>query len=203
VQREAVVLLLVAIAACDRTGLTPTTLRVTSGRIESRGAGHVLVEVPGLRARSASERPARSAEVAFTYMGPTRETAPLASGELRRQIGLSLRAQDTCNVVYVMWHVEPDPGVAVSVKANPGQATHEACGASGYVNLPRSTTARAPAIRVGEPHRLRADLDGRALRVLADDVVAWEGALPDVAMRFDGPAGVRTDNGVFDLELRE
>jgi hypothetical protein len=50
---------------------------------------------------------------------------PLASGELRRQIGLKLQAEDTCNLIYAIWHIEPDAMVAVSVKRNAGMHTHE------------------------------------------------------------------------------
>ena len=74
--------------------------------------GKVEVAAPArLRLRSACVRvllgktPRSSAAIAFTYVGPTPVDVPLASGELRRQIGLKLRARDTCNVVYVMWHV--------------------------------------------------------------------------------------------------
>ncbi|MEA2752645.1 MAG: hypothetical protein QOI41_6788, partial [Myxococcales bacterium] len=71
----------------------------------------------GVRAVIAGDR-SRAAELAFVYRGPSVSTAPLANGELRRQIGLKLRAQDTCNVVYVMWHVERSPGAFVSVRAS-------------------------------------------------------------------------------------
>ena len=144
----------------------------------------------------------RAAEIAFTYEGPSATTTPLANGEIRRQIGLKLRAKDTCNVVYVMWHVEPKPGVAVSVKYNPDQSTHAACGAGGYENLRSTPGAHAPDVHAGERHTLRAVLEGHVLRVTADDVVMFDAPLPADAFAFDGPAGVRSDNGKFDFELR-
>jgi hypothetical protein len=49
---------------------------------------------------------------------------------------------------------------------------------------------------------LRAEIDGNTLRVFADGAAAWEGSLPPVASEIVGPAGVRTDNGVFELEVR-
>jgi hypothetical protein len=143
-----------------------------------------------------------AAELSFTYRGPSAETAPLASGELRRQIGIKLRAQDTCNVVYVMWHVEPLPGIAVSVKRNPGASTHLACRDGGYLNLRPATSSPAPLLRPGEKHTLLAAIDGETLRVSADGAVVWTGLLPRDAFAFDGPAGIRSDNGIFDFELR-
>jgi len=161
------------------------------------------LDAGAVRAFVAGDRGARSAELAFSFRGPSAFDAPLANGELRRQIGLKLRAQDTCNVVYVMWHVEPKPGVAVSVKRNVGRSTHAACGDGGYLNLTSDPgVARAPVVVPGDAHVLRADLDGRALRVTADGVVVWRGELPSAALQFDGPAGFRTDNGTFDVELR-
>ncbi|MGI8569780.1 MAG: hypothetical protein ACR2KT_12280 [Methylocella sp.] len=44
----------------------------------------------------------RSAEIRFRYLGPSAETKPLASGELRRQIGLNSGRRITCNLVYAM-----------------------------------------------------------------------------------------------------
>jgi len=121
---------------------------------------------------------------------------------VRRQIGLKLRAKDTCNVVYVMWHVEPTPGVFVSIKSNPGKATHAECGDRGYTTPKPARTASAPRIEPGSSNVLRADLEARVLRVHADDALVWEGTLPDDAFAFDGPAGLRTDNGAFDATLR-
>lgn len=174
---------------------------VTSGRVQALGADAVRVDVGGMRGVAARAF-ARSAEMAFAYHGASRDVAPLASGELRRQIGLKLRAQDTCNVIYVMWHAEPTPGVFVSVKRNPGKSTHAECGAGGYLNLAPRARTQSPEMTRDGVHVMRADLDGRTLRVLADGVLVWEGDLPDAAFEFDGPAGVRADNGVFDFALR-
>ena len=136
----------------------------------SASTGPVRVAAGGVRAVVAGDH-SRSVEVAFTYEGPSAVAAPLANGELRRQIGLKLRAKDTCNVVYVMWHIEPTQTVAVSVKHNAGESKHAECGATGYDNLQPATWARAPIIERGVPHVLRADLDGNDLRVTADGIV--------------------------------
>jgi hypothetical protein len=159
------------------------------------------VDLGGVRAVIAGDR-SRAAELAFVYRGPSVSTAPLANGELRRQIGLKLRAQDTCNVVYVMWHVEPSPGVFVSVKRNAGVSTHGECGAGGYENLKAREASAAPLIEPGVPHVLDAVLDGTNLLVKADGNVVWRGELPATALSFDGPVGLRSDNGTFDFELR-
>jgi hypothetical protein len=180
----------------------PAQLRVTSGTMTRRSPTRFSVEHPSFRAEL-GDAPRSAAEIAFTYNGPTAKDAPLASGELRRQIGLKLRAHDTCNVVYAMWHIEPSRGIEVSVKSNPGQSTHEACGDRGYVFVrSRAPAPILPPIRAGERHLLDATITGNVLRVIADGTTAWEGELPAAAFAFDGPAGVRTDNGSFDIELR-
>src|SRR5438132_550825 len=71
---------------------------VTSGRVEPTGPRSQKVTAAGMRGVAAADA-SRKAEVAFTYRGPSRNDVPLANGEVRRQIGLKLRAQDTCNVV--------------------------------------------------------------------------------------------------------
>ena len=185
----------------DLRPIRAASLCATSGLVEAVGPNTMKVSVAGMRGVVAGDA-SRIAEIAFTYRGSSRDIEPLANGEVRRQIGLKLRAENTCNVVYVMWHVEPTPGVFVSVKSNPGQARHAACGANGYINLRPRSSAQPAVIRVGEAHTMRAEIEGTTLRVTADGVVAWEGPLPNEAFGFDGPAGVRSDNGEFELELR-
>jgi hypothetical protein len=138
-----------------------------------------------------------AAELEFIYEGPSAEDAPLASGELRRQIGLKLRAADTCNVVYVMWHIMPTPTLAVSVKRNPGMTEHTECRDGGYRTIKASREEPVPEIHEGETHRLRATLDGDTLHVVVDGRQAWEGNVGEDALTFDGPIGIRTDNGRF------
>lgn len=178
-----------------------TSLCVTAGRVESVGARTLKVDVGGMRGIVTGPW-TRSAELAFRYPGPSSVEAPLADGELRRQIGVKLRAQDACNVVYVMWRVAPSTGIFVQVKHNPALSTHEACGDRGYATVRATEGVQPAAIRAGEEHVLRADLDGDVLSVRADGVLAWKGVLPDEASTFDGPTGIRTDNGHFDFELR-
>lgn len=178
-----------------------SALCVSAGRVEAPAERRLRVDMGGVRAVVASDR-SHAAALAFVYRGPSVSTAPLASGELRRQIGLKLRAQDTCNVVYVMWHVEPSSGVFVSVKHNAGASTHGECGAGGYENLKPRHSSAAPLIEPGAAHVLEAVLDGLDIVVKADGNVVWRGELPASALEFDGPVGLRSDNGTFDFELR-
>jgi hypothetical protein len=140
--------------------------------------------------------------VKFTYLGPTQEVSRLGNGEVRSQFGIKLRAQDTCNIVYVMWHFSPDQKIAVSVKRNPGQRTHEDCLDNGYINNIKPRVSRLPQpVGPDQPHTLSASMSGSNLTVMVDNTVAWEGDLGPVALEFDGPVGLRSDNAhvVFDF----
>jgi len=175
-----------------------TSLCVTNGAVSSRPDGSLAVETPSSRA-VVPDSDGQVAEIRFRYLGPTSGAKPLASGELRRQIGLKLRAQDTCNLLYVTWHIEPDAKIAVSLKHNPGQHRHAACHANGYTNLRPSVGIAMPRIFPGEAHTLRAELRGTELIVLADGRRAWVGTVGGLA-GIDGPAGFRTDNASFAFE---
>jgi hypothetical protein len=174
---------------------------VTAGRVRSApDARHHSVDIGGMRAVVA-EGSGDGAEMTFRYAGPSSSSIPLSNGELRRQVGLKLRAQDTCNVVYVMWHVAPTQGIFVAVKHNPGQSIHEECGDQGYIPVPPAVRG-LPPVGEGETHRLRAEINGAVLAVFADGTRVWEGRLPAEAFLANGPVGVRSDNLAFDFELR-
>jgi hypothetical protein len=173
-----------------------TTLCVTEGEVQPKGGGRMEVADPAMRAVALGTG-GDAAELEFTYEGPTSLEAPLGNGELRRQIGLKLRAADSCNVVYVMWRLEPSSGLAVSVKRNPGMSENAQCHDGGYHMVKSAHGEPVPSIRVGETHSLRAELNGDTLRVFADGRLAWEGKVGEEALAFDGPIGVRTDNGRF------
>lgn len=181
--------------------LDPDSLIVTSGEIARVSATRFETSSGALRAQLAGDGPA-VAELRFHFRGPTEEATPLASGELRRQIGLKLRAQDGCNVVYAMWHIEPTRGLSISAKINPGEHESSACGDAGYRFLDAREEHEVAVIEADSEHTLRAGISGRDLRVYADGKLSWLGELPAEAFDFDGPAGVRTDNGVFDMEFR-
>ncbi len=177
-------------------------LSVTSGVLRTQGKTGLGLQSATVRAVVGRLTP-DDVEIAFVYRGPSREDAPLASGEMRRQIGVKLRARDSCNVVYVMWHIEPTVGIHVSVKLNPGRTVHAECGDSGYINIAPSWWRRdLPQIRLGEQRTLEGRIDGHILRVTADGAPAWVGGLPPDALGVDGPVGLRSDNGQFDAELR-
>lgn len=180
---------------------SPTQLIVTSGELRPLDPTRFGLDAPTFRAELGAE-PRDAVEAEFVYLGPTRDTARLTSGELRRQIGLKLRAQNTCNVVYVMWHIEPAPRLAVSVKANPGQRRHAECSDRGYSFLEPERSRPVGVVREGERHVLRAAIEGSTLRVFIDGVESWAGPLPSAAFEFDGPVGLRADNARFEVELR-
>jgi hypothetical protein len=178
-------------------------LCVTNGAVSVLPGGRLAIVTPSSWAvvRATPESTANQvAEIRFRYLGPTQTSKPLASGELRRQIGLKLRADDTCNLIYAMWHIEPDAAVAVSIKRNAGMHTHEQCHAGGYVNFKAQSRGNPPPIRPGETHTLRAALHGNDLTVAADGKVTWQGAFANELPPLDGPPGFRTDNARFELD---
>jgi hypothetical protein len=187
-----------ALQEIDRSDLC-----VTNGNVSVLSGGWLAIDTPSSRAvlRAGANRSAdQAAEIHFRYLGPTQTSKPLASGELRRQIGLKLQAEDTCNLIYAMWHIEPDNTVAVSVKRNAGMHTHEQCHAGGYLNIKAQRRIDLPPIRPGQTHALRAELHGNSLTVTADGSVAWSGSLGDEALSLQGPTGFRTDNARFEFK---
>ncbi len=199
-------MLVLALSACsqstarpagpDLAVIGPSALCTTSGAVRDVGDQTMEVEAAVFRG-VVPEATAPSAEVQFVYDGPTAETKPLANGELRRDISLKLRARDACNVLYVVYKIEPVSELAVLVKSNPDARRSAECGDRGYQRLTPETSRPVPEIRVGEPHLLKAAVDGESLSVFVDRELAWQGKLPDTALAFDGPAGIRTDNGRF------
>ena len=170
---------------------------VSDGRIE-KAAGDRLMT--GAFARVVS---GHLVIVNFAYLAPSREVSRLGSGEIRHQFGIKLKAQDICNLVYVMWNFDTQR-IAVSVKTNPGQRTHEECLDRGYINNIRAELKTdPPALRVDEPHILAADLDGQELKVTVDGREVWRGTLPAMVLQLHGPVGLRSDNVqvVFDYSV--
>jgi hypothetical protein len=140
-----------------------------------------------------------AASVTFTFRGDSDTVRELASGQARRQLGLKLRAMNGCNLVYVMWRLDPKPKLDVSIKLNPGMQTHKDCGADGYTKLKPTKSTPVPDLTAGGTHTLRAEITGDELLAWIDDVLAWRGVLPDAARSISGPAGIRSDNLMFDL----
>ena len=185
--------------------LRPSDFDVPDGKIEKAAGNRLMVSSKEMRA-TLKARTAQNVTVNFTYLGPTKEVSRLGSGEIRSQFGIKLRAQDTCNIVYVIWHFAPDQKIAVSVKRNPGERTHEECLDRGYINniKPRVSALPGP-VRADEPHTLEASMVGSNLTVIADQQEVWEGDLGPVALEFDGPVGLRSDNAhvVFDFHVNK
>jgi hypothetical protein len=143
-----------------------------------------------------------AASLKFVYLGPTTVQSRLASGDAREQLGLKLRAQDACNLVYVMWRLRPDERLVVSVKRNPGQHSSAECGNRGYRNVKPQAAAPLAAVLPGSAHELGAALRGTDLEVQADKRTVWRGSLGDDARGLTGPVGLRTDNAHLEFQLR-
>jgi hypothetical protein len=175
-------------------------LCITEGDL-TEGSGNMLsVDVPKMRAFVTGPT-LQEVEAQFKYRGPSAESIPLGSGAMRRQFGLKLSAQDACNLVYAMWRIEPENELVVSVKSNPGMTRSAECGNRGYHNIKPARTGKLPAIGPGKTYTLRAILSHGNLRVYANNQIVWQGDLGAAALAFDGPVGVRTDNGHFDFQL--
>jgi hypothetical protein len=203
--RFAFALFLVALLETTaKAQLQPSDFDVPDGKIEKAAGNRLMVSTKEMRA-TLKHRTQQDVKVRFTYLGPTAEVSRLGNGEVRSQFGIKLRAQDTCNIVYIMWHFAPEQKIAVSVKRNPGQRTHEECLDNGYINnIQPRVSASPPPVHVDQPHVLGASMKGSYLSVTADSRVVWQGDLDRVALEFDGPVGLRSDNAhvVFDFQAR-
>ncbi len=180
--------------------ISKANLCVTEGSIDALPGQRLAVDVAKMRAYvNAYTSP--EAQARFTYLGATPNEAPLASGEMRRQFGLKLRAQDACNLVYAMWRIEPESKLVVSVKSNPGEHSSAQCGNRGYQNIKPHRSSPVPTLEPGATHTLRAQMNGAEMQVFADNSLVWEGPVGPDALRFDGPVGIRSDNARLQIEL--
>lgn len=190
-----------ALSTPAKAQVHPSDFDVTDGQIQAAKGHRLSVSTKEMRA-TLKFTTEQTATVKFTYLGPTKEVAHLGSGEVRSQFGIKLRAQDDCNVIYVMWHFAPDQKIAVSIKRNPGKRTHAQCLDRGYINnlKPRLSDAPAP-IEPNQPHVLTATMSGSDLSVTADNKLVWWGDLGPIALALRGPVGLRSDNArlLFDF----
>jgi hypothetical protein len=186
-----------------------TSLDVSDGKVGEKSDGSLTIDGPEVRATERAKT-AKAARLVFTYHGPSKEESKLASGQVARQIGLKLRAKNTCNLLYVMWKLDDKERVAVSVKRNPGQSTHKECGANGYVNIKPAFQERPekfPSAKDGKSHILEAEVSksnakNYELVVKADGNVVWKGPIEVTLLDdIDGPAGFRSDNGRFTFKF--
>lgn len=175
-------------------------LCVTEGYIE-KSASHLSVSVPKMRAY-VNEWTSQAVEVRFTYRGPTGEGAALGSGEMRRQFGLKMHAQDPCNLIYAMWRIDPESKLVVSVKRNPNAHTSAECSNHGYENIKPSSASAVPRLRPGDSHTLRAEMKKEELKIFVDNHEVWEGVVGKDAAALKGPVGIRSDNARLEFDLK-
>ncbi len=176
------------------------SLCVTEGAVDSQQGDRFSVDTAKMRAY-VNGWTSQAIEAHFTYLGPTVEESRLGSGDIRRQFGLKLRAQNACNLVYVMWRFEPQSKIVVSVKKNPGETTSAECGNRGYRNIRANHSRSAPAVHQGDTHDVDAEMQGTELKVTVDGNEVWDGDVGPVAAGLKGPVGIRSDNVrlAFDL----
>ena len=194
--------------------LTLADLNVTQGTESVRQLASGLIEITGPRLRATDKAyVSNTAELSFGFRGKVEGPVPLEGGADRVQIGLKLFAADPCNLVYVMWRLFPEEALVVSIKRNQ-EVLSAQCGNNGYTNVvpnlvPGGASASVPvpaalSARLGIRRTLRAKYDPRyrLLTVRADGQVLWQGHMPAHLMAgLMGPAGVRSDNGVFRFRL--
>ncbi len=176
-------------------------LCVTEGAIEKAEGGRLSVNAPKMRAY-VNAWTSQSVEVRFTYLGPTRNESALGSGEMRRQFGLKLRAQDPCNLVYAMWRIDLESKLVVSVKRNPNAHTSAECGTHGYENIKPRKASAVPRLRTGESHTLRAEMKKEHLKIFVDNLEVWDGDVGSDAAALEGPVGIRSDNARLEFDLK-
>lgn len=169
-------------------------LCVTEGDLSE----HLSVTAPKMRCVQV-ESAGDQAKLRFRYDGVSAERTALKSGAVREQLGIKLRARDTCNLLYVMWRFTPKAELVVSFKDNPGESTHDECENRGYTNLVPTTKAPPPAVVPGGQYELSARIEGGRLRAWIDNQLVWEGLLPEGVRNLAGPAGVRSDNVAWSM----
>ena len=184
-----------------KIAISGANLCVTEGAVENGTGDRLTVDVPKMRAY-ANTWTSQAIEAKFTYLGPTAEETKLGSGEIRRQFGLKLRAQNACNLVYAMWRIEPESKIVVSIKRNPTQTKSSECGNRGYQNIKPQHAGAVPALQPGDTHTLGAELNGEELHVFVDNREAWEGSLGPEAQDLQGPVGIRSDNVRLAFDLK-
>jgi hypothetical protein len=197
------------LAGCASAGAAPArdlvpvgldALCVTHGALAVAG-GRAQISEASVRAFARGSDGDRAA-LRFRYAGRAEKVSALGSGAVRAQLGLKLRAQDGCNLIYVMWRFEPKAELVVQVKRNPGAHTHAECGTGGYTRIKPARSAPVAAAAPGSEHLLEATIEGETLTARIDGAEVWKGALPDAARELaGGPAGLRGDNVAADVEL--
>jgi hypothetical protein len=177
------------------------SLCVTEGEIQTSAGNRLSVDSTKMRAYVTLPTTDKM-EAHFTHLGGTAEQSRLGSGEIRSQFGLKLHAQNACNLIYVMWRIQPESKIVVSIKRNPGQTMSSECGNRGYQNIKPQRASSVPVLRPGDSHTLSAELRGDALQVSVDGAQVWQGDLGPDASGLVGPLGLRSDNVRLTLALQ-
>jgi hypothetical protein len=175
-------------------------LCVTEGAVGNTPDNRLSVETTKMRAYVHAWT-AQSIRAHFSYVGPTAQESRLGSGEVRRQFGLKLRAQNACNLVYVMWRFEPESRIVVSVKRNPSLTMSSECGNRGYHNINARRSHATLPLRPGDKHDLAATMRGTEMTVTVDGKEVWEGDAGPETADLNGPVGIRSDNVRLALDL--
>ncbi len=186
----------------QRVHVALSDLCVTEGTITALPAHRLLVTDPNVHATMNRETP-QDIEAHFVYLGPSDDSDTPSSGQNHHQFGFELYAQDACNLVYVMWRLEPESNIAVFVKSNREQHIHGDCGRRGTITVEAEHTLPLPPVRAEEhsAHTLRAEIAGPALLVFADGTLVWRGALPSEVLHSHGPVGIHCDNAKLEILL--
>jgi hypothetical protein len=173
---------------------------VREGLCVTKGHGAIGTKITDPTVRAVARGTAGdAAALTFVFHGDSETTRELANGKPRRQVGLKLRAENGCNLLYVMWRLDPKPEIEVSLKRNPGAKTHKDCGAGGYTKIKPAKHEVPPELELGAKHTIKASITGSELSAWIDDQLVWQGTLPDEANELRGPAGLRSDNLAYDL----
>jgi hypothetical protein len=193
----------VVVAQPPAVGGLPVTM--THGKAKMNGSSMMIrtASARGVAPDSSGDR----ASLHFRYLGPSADVSKLRSGMVKSQLGLKLRAQNGCNLVYVMWRLAPKPAIDVQYKINPGDSTAEECENGGYhrvlPTLNKKASAQFDPPVVGKDTVLSAAIEGSTLSVFVDGAQVWTGELPAEALALKGPAGFRSDNIEFDGTLTQ
>jgi len=184
-------LLFVFCAACaqmpaKKIAVSGGNLCVTEGAVENGAGGRLSVDAPKMRAY-VNTWSSQAIEAQFTYLGPTAEESKLGSGEIRRQFGLKLRAQNACNLC--------TPCGDLSRNRRLWFQSRE------ILTKPEARSAET-TLRLGDTHTLGAELNGEELRVFVDNRAVWEGSIGPDAQDLQGPVGIRSDNVRLALDLK-
>ncbi len=145
---------------------------------------------------------ANQANLYFKIIEKMADPKALGSGVIRHQLGIMLRQNNQCNLVYVMIRLGDKPAIAVQEKVNAGQTTHQACENNGYRTIPGKAVDSLPSLQFGKLYRLQARIEGNALEVFFNQELVWRGNAPQSILS-GKQIGFRSDNLVVEYQLSD